>query len=479
MSNAAVIQEEYYRIINDQWGFMSSDYPFYEPKKCHRTELKPVKDIHLIKNYVLKQLGFIPVFFFLVVIFSTYDYPGPYRHVEKGLLILYHLLSGSSLVEMGNFIPRSSYFAIYQAFFEKRDKKLHEQLDQLLSSMCTSLRFRILCALNNNPKDFKIATMFIDGHDTRASLSSNHDSKTAYSYKFKKSGLRIQFLCDINLMIMYISKAAFCGINNDGSMLSRIDLSSTVTKQDVIALDGGYTQYIPSICSTNPHLSMGNFLVPKRKAQNIDHSDKDAVFNSTFGSFRSSVEDVFGKLGSLFKRFNNNKSLKVTSEDQLSLQYKLVSILFNIKRFASLGGLNHQQHHESWLEEDFDFPNPFNGSSRNDKNLAIDVYTEEHIKELVVVEQLQLQFLQLGISNIQETAASTINVPVINDNDDDEMSDENNHFEIDCILDHRGKGKNLQYLVKWKGYSDSSNKWVYRKDIHADDILREYHCSLE
>ncbi|KAI7873436.1 hypothetical protein K492DRAFT_111394, partial [Lichtheimia hyalospora FSU 10163] len=45
---------------------------------------------------------YIPVFFFLVVVFGCDNYPGPYRHVDKGLLILYHLLSGCSIAEMGS-----------------------------------------------------------------------------------------------------------------------------------------------------------------------------------------------------------------------------------------------------------------------------------------------------------------------------------------------------------------------------------------
>ncbi|KAI9241985.1 MAG: hypothetical protein BYD32DRAFT_360435, partial [Podila humilis] len=35
----------------------------------------------------------IPVFFFLVVIWSCDKYPGPYHDVDKGLLVLYHLVA--------------------------------------------------------------------------------------------------------------------------------------------------------------------------------------------------------------------------------------------------------------------------------------------------------------------------------------------------------------------------------------------------
>ncbi|KAF9969244.1 hypothetical protein BGZ73_008506 [Actinomortierella ambigua] len=51
-------------------------------------KIKPVKEIRKAKDFVLHRLGAIPVFFFLTVQSGTKSYAGPYRNVEKGLLIL-------------------------------------------------------------------------------------------------------------------------------------------------------------------------------------------------------------------------------------------------------------------------------------------------------------------------------------------------------------------------------------------------------
>jgi hypothetical protein len=49
-------------------------------------------------------------------------------------------------------------------------------------------------------------------------------------------------------------------------------------------------------------------------------------------------------------------------------------------------------------------------------------------------------------------------------------------YEVETVLAsrHFGRGKKLQYLVKWKGYPDSDNQWINKEDIFADDAIREF-----
>ncbi|KAI9247654.1 hypothetical protein BDA99DRAFT_419202, partial [Phascolomyces articulosus] len=37
---------------------------------------------------------YIPVYYFLVVLYGNKEYPGPYKEIEKGLILLYHIVSG-------------------------------------------------------------------------------------------------------------------------------------------------------------------------------------------------------------------------------------------------------------------------------------------------------------------------------------------------------------------------------------------------
>ena len=71
--------------------------------------------------------------------------------------------------------------------------------------------------------------------------------------------------------------------------------------------------------------------------------------------------------------------------------------------------------------------------------------------------------------------AHTCNVPpshikVVSD--DIALSDE--VYEVESILDHKGRPGNYQYLIKWKGYSDAHNTWEPQDNLNAERVLAEY-----
>ena len=48
-------------------------------------------------------------------------------------------------------------------------------------------------------------------------------------------------------------------------------------------------------------------------------------------------------------------------------------------------------------------------------------------------------------------------------------------FEVEAILGCRKRGRQLQYLVKWKGYPPEDNSWEPSKNLHAPRIIRTFH----
>lgn len=43
-----------------------------------------------------------------------------------------------------------------------------------------------------------------------------------------------------------------------------------------------------------------------------------------------------------------------------------------------------------------------------------------------------------------------------------------NIFRVDKVLDMRTETTEVEYLVKWKGYSEVHNEWVAEKDVTLD-----------
>jgi hypothetical protein len=49
-------------------------------------------------------------------------------------------------------------------------------------------------------------------------------------------------------------------------------------------------------------------------------------------------------------------------------------------------------------------------------------------------------------------------------------------YKVEKVLNSRrhGRGRKIQYLVKWKGYPNSDNEWVNWDDMHADEALKKF-----
>jgi len=57
-----------------------------------------------------------------------------------------------------------------------------------------------------------------------------------------------------------------------------------------------------------------------------------------------------------------------------------------------------------------------------------------------------------------------------------DLVDNEEEYEVEKVLDsrHFGRRHKKQYLIKWKGYPDSDNEWVDKKDVHAPEVIREF-----
>lgn len=90
----------------------------------------------------------------------------------------------------------------------------------------------------------------------------------------------------------------------------------------------------------------------------------------------------------------------------------------------------------------------------------------DRINNLDKMKLLQHQFLGLQLSNVINDSAMDLE-KVVN-------SDENS-YEIDTILDHRGLVvEDSYYLVKWKNYNDEDNSWVNYSKFNNFECINMY-----
>ena len=57
-----------------------------------------------------------------------------------------------------------------------------------------------------------------------------------------------------------------------------------------------------------------------------------------------------------------------------------------------------------------------------------------------------------------------------------ELVDNKEEFEVEAILDSHtfGRGRKLQYLMKWLGYPDSDNQWEDVDKVHANELVKAF-----
>ena len=58
------------------------------------------------------------------------------------------------------------------------------------------------------------------------------------------------------------------------------------------------------------------------------------------------------------------------------------------------------------------------------------------------------------------------------------MEDREEEYKVECIVDSRYKGWHLEYLVHWKGWSETDQTWEPVSHLdHAADTVHEFHTS--
>jgi hypothetical protein len=185
-----LINNEVNLIIVNKWDFLNYNWPVIHNKYKHRTIIKHINFIDIIKKKLVDKLGYIAVFYFLIKLYTNKEYPAPYFEIEKGLFLLYHLVSGiTGKEDIDKYIPQSTFHYSYKKFWmdDENYNRLNKIVNDSLNNMFSSVRLRILSAHKNNPDLFKHVSLILDGHNSRINYTDTEINHSRLcSYKFKK-----------------------------------------------------------------------------------------------------------------------------------------------------------------------------------------------------------------------------------------------------------------------------------------------------
>ncbi|KAG2199290.1 hypothetical protein INT46_005790 [Mucor plumbeus] len=56
----------------------------------------------------------------------------------------------------------------------------------------------------------------------------------------------------------------------------------------------------------------------------------------------------------------------------------------------------------------------------------------------------------------------------------DNVEDDSETYEIEDILDHKGTGNNIEYKIRWKGYSHEHDSWLKPEMIAHESTIQQY-----
>ena len=84
----------------------------------------------------------------------------------------------------------------------------------------------------------------------------------------------------------------------------------------------------------------------------------------------------------------------------------------------------------------------------------------------------------VNISHVKPYHERLLGQPVTAPGPSNITEDREEEYEVECIVDSRYKGKCLEYLVHWKGWSDSDRTWEPVSNLgNATDAVQDFHAA--
>lgn len=364
-------------LINNKWHFLNNDYITNIKKEDNN--IKNVFFIDRIKKEIKKKLGYIGPYIFLTDFFKKYRFTGPYRDVEKCLLILYQLISGYSNNEMVSYVPYSAFYNLQKEFYEKYNNTLNSWIDNLLKEYFSNINIRLISKSikNLSTKNLNKITLFMNVYDNRINYKESLNV-------IRNVGYKTLIISDMNDKIIYISKTIITSIKQENKkqeieliqeIINNINFKEFMTKYDCLFINTLYPVVI----------TIDNNEVIFKDANNF--YDISEISDKTFNI------DLFIDLSKNFYKLNNK--FKQYCPERYNLELKLSALFLNIKKVNNLINLEQNNNmYKKWFNENFDFIKNNNNVNVSNQTLDSGYIIKSDDSILYKLEDLQSELLK-------------------------------------------------------------------------------------
>lgn len=239
---------------------------------------------------------------FLCDFFNKYSFPGPQNHLEKGLIIIYELITGYNDDQIGNYIKKTTYKRIKEKLFITLQQELNAWIENCMLELFSSPELRLSNIYNNNGI-FNFITLMLNIYDNNSNYKKN-------KYISDNPSFLTPFICDRRGIIIWVGDTVQG--TKDNVQFNLTDLRFIVSSSDCIFLNTNI-KYIKDILKYNKdNYNKNNFIYPNNENDRKKYKD---------------LEIPFKKIYDIFKKLSYGKCPK--NINKYSLYFKLSCLLYN------------------------------------------------------------------------------------------------------------------------------------------------------
>lgn len=374
-------------IVSDKWKFLENEYI----SSITKYNEKHIKNMDMIRIQILEKLGYLPVFIFLTDYINNKGFKYNKNHLEKCLLIVFHIVTDVEYTDIQMHLGKKSYLEIHKSFFQNHEETLNEWCNNMMINCFSNKKIRLISKKLNvellQYQEFYSCTFILTIYDSRFLYKQN-------KYKYK-TGYKSFLLLDLNGFIIYTSDAILCDVEETNSdyknkfikfVFNKIPFNKILSNTDCVLINSGYS-------FLDGYLNIQN--------NKINHKIKSFHFQSytkdIFDTINANI--VFKELFNMFPKLCISKNLS-SSDRIFSTRIKLCSTLYNIKKMASILNIDNEKNkYKYWMDPKSYYKNDIIYID-NDKNNDI-FYTNYSVMELDTLFSQQDKELEDIIDNFK------------------------------------------------------------------------------